>query len=146
MGCNIHTHIEVQKDGMWHHYSAPSIRRDYFLYAVIAGERLDCLRKSEQEEIRPVAKCKMLPDDITQVTRICYEQDKALGIHNISVLTAEDLVELQSKLYEYNPWVQRTGLDEYDLEHSVFGTYINGNTLAQHQGWDDLRVICWFDN
>ena len=35
---------------------------------------------------------------------------------------------------------------EYELETGILHTFINGNTLAQHQGWDDLRLIFWFDN
>jgi hypothetical protein len=143
MGCDIHVHIEVQKDGVWHHFAAPKIRRDYFLFAVIAGERADLLRNSDK--ITPVAKVHRLPGDISLVTRVSVEQDKRLGIHNFGVLSAADLIELQNQLYALNPHIGRTGCDELDLEWSIFRTFINGNTLAQHQGWDDLRVVFWFD-
>lgn len=96
MGCDIHVHIEVQKDGVWHHFAAPKIRRDYFLFAVIAGERADLLRNSDK--ITPVAKVHRLPGDISLVTRVSVEQDKRLGIHNFGVLSAADLIELQNQL------------------------------------------------
>lgn len=144
MGCDIHAHIEVKKDGIWHHFSTPKIERNYHLFAVIAGVRMDLAR--ENEHIRPVAKVHRLPDDISLVTKCCHEQDKSLGIHDTGILTAHDLVMLQEELYRLNPHVERTGIDQYDLEHSIFKTYINGNTLAQHQGWDDVRIIFWFDN
>jgi len=146
MGCIIHVHIEVKKDGVWHHFGAPTVNQNYELFAVIAGERLDDFRDSERQKIRPVAKIHSLPEDISLVTCISYEQDKGLGIHNIGVLTADDLIKLQDQLYELNPWVDRTACSKLDLEWSLFHTFINGNILADHQGWDDLRIVFWFDN
>lgn len=114
MGCDIHVHIEVQKDGVWHHFAAPKVERNYFLFAVIAGERTDLLRDSDK--ITPVAKVHELPGDISLVTRVSVEQDKGLGIHNFGVLSAADLIELQDQLYALNPHIGRTGCDELDLE------------------------------
>lgn len=146
MGCNIHVHIEVKKNDIWYHFSAPRVDRNYILFAVIAGVRMDTLRESDRNSIKPVAKIHQLPDDISFVTQTCYYQDKRRGLHDVGVLTAEDLDVLQNELYKLHPWVGRTGCDELDLEWSIFRTSINGNTLADHQDWDDLRVVFWFDN
>ena len=142
MGCFMRTHIEVKKNGRWYHLSQPMVRQDYYLYTVIAGVRAD-----NYPRVKPVANIHTIPDDISFVTQMCLEQDKSgYFIHDEGVLTAEDLQLLQDRLYEYNPSIQRTGCDELDLEESVFRTYINGNTLSEHQGWDDLRIVFWFDN
>ena len=55
------------------------------------------------------------------------------------------LEELQQRINEV---VHVSNVDsmEYELETGILHTFINGNTLAQHQGWDDLRLIFWFDN
>lgn len=140
MGCSAHTHIEVKKDGKWFHFGAPNVKQNYILFAAMAGERLNDLRESTRNAIRPVARIHAMPNDISEVTKFCYEQDKKhYYLHNITVLEAKDLRPLQKHLDE---------LDErrYDLEENVFYTYINDNSLASHQGWDDLRIIMWFDN
>lgn len=144
MGCNIHAHIEVKKDGQWHHFGQPNVERNYYVFSVIAGERIsDCFL----DGVFPVAHIHEIPSDISFVTRVCLEQDKIrYRIHNPGVLLAEDLPELQDCLYEARPSIERTGIDELDLEHSIFRTYINGSTLAKHDGWDDLRIVFWFDN
>lgn len=145
MGSNISAHIEVKRDGVWHHLGQPRIDRDYLLFAAIGGERIGCFAASPiRDLIKPVASVKVLPDDISLVTRIGYEYDKNRGLHNISVLTAEDLPMLQDQLYKLRPEVSPMGCDELDLEWSIFRTFVNGSALADHPGWDDLRIVCWF--
>lgn len=142
MGCNAHVHIEVKKNEKWYHFAAPDVRRDYFVYAAMAGERLEDLPQCIQKRICPAAESHEMPNDISEVTEICYKQDgEAYHLHNVSVITAEGLHRLQQNLNELNALPR-----SYDLEEDIFHTYVGGNTLAQHQGWDDLRVILWFDN
>ena len=144
MGTSIHAHVEVKKDGQWHHYHAPIVERNYELFGMMAGVRAMLTRDGRL--FKPVASIKGLPEDISLVTKVAYEQDKGKGVHHESVLTAEDIVKLQDLLYWAHPEVVRTGIDELDLEYSIFRTYINGNCIHSHQGWDDVRIVCWFDN
>lgn len=147
MGCTMHAHIEVKRDGRWLHYGAPDVQRDYIVFAVISGERIDSFRKSTREQIIPQASVKGLPDNMSEVTEFCYQQDKeGVSVHGEGVLTAEDLKNLQKHLNELSErWCGRRCTD-YDLEEGIFKTYINGNTIALHQGWDDVRIVFWYDN
>lgn len=142
MGAMIHAHIEVKKDAQWFHYAAPAFRRDYELFALIAGVRAE----GRLADVQRIATGYGLPEDMSEVTRICREQDSGYGIHDEGYMTAADVKALQEALYTRHPEVRRTGIDEMDLEYSIFKTYVNGGTLAAHEGWDDLRVIFWFDN
>jgi len=142
MGAMIHAHIEVKKDGKWFHYAAPVLQRDYELFALIARVRAE----GWLADVQRIATGYGLPEDMSEVTRICHEQDSGYGIHDEGYMTAADVKALQEALYARHPEVLRTGIDKLDLEYSVFKTYINGSTLAVHDGWDDLRVVFWFDN
>lgn len=144
MGCDIHVHIEVKKNGEWFHFGSPKLTRDYLLFALIDGVRKEGLLHSDKVE--PVAKIHDLPKDMCFVTRMCFDQDAGLGVHNIGVLAAGDLVELQNKLYALGPMFGRQGFEELDLEWGIFKTFINGNAMSEHKGWDDLRIVFWFDN
>lgn len=139
-----HAHIEVLKGRTWLHFAAPDMgegRPDYLLDAVMAGEGLEYLRESTRAMAgEPAAGCHALPADISEVTKACYEHDqKAYGVHNISVLTAEDLPRLQRRMEGIKGY-------RYSLEGHVFHTSINGGPLSKHKGWDGLRIILWFNN
>lgn len=141
MGANIHAHIEVSKNHQWAHFAAPAVARHYTLYNLIAG-----IRDNPADNNPPVCKHFGLPDDISPVTRICHEQDAGYGLHHEGVLDADDIRELQDRLYDIHPETRRTGIDPLDLESSIFHTYIAGNCIASHQGFDDVRIVFWFDN
>lgn len=143
MGCNIHAHIELKKDGRWHHFAAPNIKRNYKLFALMGAERADALVGTG---VQPVKHAIGIPGDATETTLICREQDASRGVHNECVLYASEIETLQDRLYELYPDVKRTGIDELDLEDSIFRTYVNGGTIARHDGWDDARIVFWFDN
>lgn len=140
MGTNIKAHIEVQKDGVWYHYAAPHVLRDYTLFAAICGERIN---PDWPVQPRPVSTHHEFPADMSFVTRRCLEVDK-YG-RNPGWLTADELVKLQDELYRVNPEIKRTGIDPLDLEESILRTYIAGNSIARHDGWDDVRLVYWFD-
>ena len=85
-----------------------------------------------------------LPADMSEVTAFCYEQDSNMcRLHGEFVLTAEDIKNLQKHLWEENEYDPKA---KWDLEDAIFHTYINGNTISAHQGWDDVRIIGWYDN
>ncbi len=142
MGTTIHAHIEVKRGNRWLHYGAPNVDRNYFVFACISGERKEDLREPIRSRIKPQASITGLPDDMSEVTKFCYNQDKhGMITHGEGVLTADNLRSLQSHLREDNDFYIR-----YDLEEDVFRTYINGNSIASHQGWDDVRIVFWYDN
>lgn len=146
MGTTIHAHIEVKRGMRWVHYGAPNVDRNYLLFAAINHERIEDFRPSIREQIIPQASIKDLPNDMSEVTEFCYLQDKSgMKLHGEGVLTAEDIRNLQNHLYELTN-TELNYINKYDLEESIFRTYINGNSIASHQGWDDVRIIFWYDN
>ena len=120
MGTTIHAHIEVKLNGKWEHFAAPSVKRDYRIFVAISSERIDGL--SPKHRPVPVSKHHELPEDASAVTRACAEHDRGLGVHGFGYLEAEDIAKLQDELYRVSPEVKRTGIDELDLECSVFHT------------------------
>ena len=147
MGTTMHAHIEVKKDGKWLHYGCPAIARNYLVFACINGMCKEALEGSPKvyERIQPVAKTDKLPDDMTEITRICLDMDRSdYTLKGYGVLDAGDLYRLQKLLWSI-PGV-KSGATEYDLEESFFKTYIGGGAIAVARGFDDVRVIFWYDN
>ena len=136
MGASIHMHIELKSGDTWHHYSAPHIFRNTVFFDLVSGM---------YERIKPVTSPRGLPQDITFVTKFCYDQDRSgYHLHHEGWLGADEIVKLQRcMIQEY----ESRGLDrmDADLDDNFFHTYINGNSVIQHQGWDDVRFIFWFD-
>lgn len=129
MGRTIHAHIEAKIDNDWHHYAAPSVTRDTVFFDLITNGNYG----------------KEMPQDATVVTRRCCELDEKLyRLHDLRVVPASELAALQAALHAaYKEPGYAMG---HDFEHSVFRTYVNGGTLSEHPGFDDLRIVCWFDN
>lgn len=139
MGAKIHMHLEVKKDGRWLHFAVPHMYRGCQFFNLLAG-----IYSGE-----PIVPLRGLPSEVdgecmSEVTRFCYNQDRqGYRLHHEGYLLAEELVALQERLWDI---FGDKGKDEHDLEFGYFHTCINGNTIAQHQGWDDVRLIFWFDN
>lgn len=145
MGCNMHTHIEVKKDGKWYHFAAPLVERDYALFTMIAGQGLNRAPFDMTGE-SGVASTYRLPDDVSEVTRECYAQDNdRFSIHDVRVLDAYETEQLQLKLNEHCNPLEKNGKG-CDLERDIFRTYVNSNAISAHDGWNDVRIVCWFDN
>lgn len=146
MGTTMHAHIEVKKDGRWLHYGCPDVRRDYILFACINGTRREDFYESEPEiynKINPVARIHKLPDDISEVTKICLATDSAsCKLKGVGVLDSDDLIVLQHHLLEF----KEPDGPGYDLEEDIFKSYIGGNSIVRHEGFDDSRIVFWFDN
>lgn len=137
MGASIHMHIEVRSGDTWHHYAAPHMFRNGIFFDLVAGIN---------GKLQPVVPPRGLPENLSFITRHDWEQDsKSYRLHHAGWLSAEELAELQERLKEVCGNSARSHLD-YDLEEGFLHTYINGNALTLHQGWNDLRFIFWFDN
>lgn len=90
-----------------------------------------------------------LPADASTVTKVAYEEDKKLNhLRCLTVLDNEAIRNLQKALGElrHNKRDLMTGFRADDLEEIVFHTYIASEALVEHKGWDDIRIICWFEN
>lgn len=143
MSTTLYAHVEVRLDGRWEHFSAHSIAKNYLLCAAINGTRADDLRPG-REIPKPAYGTKGIPADATAVTKTCIACEVAESPRNACTLDADQIAAVQDELYRVRPEVRRTGIDEFDFEHSIFHTYINGNSIAAHTGFEDVRMICAF--
>lgn len=144
MSTTLYAHVEVKLDRTWHHFSAHAIHKNYLLAAAINGTRSDDL-KPGREIPRPQARIHKMPEDATVITRACIAREVSANPKNICTLDANQIAAVQDELYRVRPEVKRTGIDEFDFEHSIFHTYINGGSIAGHSGFEDVRMICAFD-
>lgn len=134
---NMHAHIEVLKEETWHHLTEVTLT-NFILIAAINGQDLEYLRESIRSRITPQAMSNEIPKDATELTRICYEYDQNRVISK-GHMTKTDLVCLQEHLHEINPYADKS---KWKLEH-LFRTTIHNGTLAEHIGFDDVRIIFW---
>lgn len=143
MGTTMHAHIEVKKDGKWLHYGCPDVSRDYLVFACVDGTRKNSFKDSapsSYDRIRPVCGIHELPDDMSEVTSVCLEEDRDCGLKGFGVIYAPEIAALQKELKELMP----SGLN--DLEEDIFKTYIAGGSIAAHKGFEDVRIVFWYDN
>lgn len=148
MGCDIHLHIEVKIEGIWHHYAAPSINRNYYLFEKMAGVRGDV-----NNAISPP---KGFPNNATELTNIVYQNEEC-GSHSVSWLGIDEIMKLEDWLKSIST-KETDGYAKYDLEYDILRTYLGGDSFT---GWkrdpevgsplspamvEDVRFIFWFDN
>ena len=145
MGCDIHLHIELKIDDVWHHFGAPSVRRDYHLFEKLAG-----VRGSESVAITPP---KGLPSDCSLITQKAAEYWEEDG-HSTSWLGVDEIMILEDWLGSL-PTSDNAQFMHNDLEYSILHTYLQGNSFT---GWkrypeddrpydvEDVRFVFWFDN
>lgn len=140
----LQAHIEVKMEKKWFHYAAPNVTPNYILYAALNGEGLGALRESFRERFKDQASSiPGLPEDLSLATDFChaYDMENAMEVYGECILTADDICALQKILKEVNP-------DDYpgtwNLEEAIFHTYVNGEPIAEHAGFDDVRILCWY--
>ena len=140
MGCDIHLHIEIRVNSQWYHYNHPNIRRNYALFAKMAGVRGD---------ERPIAMLRGLPDDVTFTTKFDCEHWGPYG-HSHSWLSSGEVGMLG---VWYDAMIA-------DTEQSrIFGLsdrvgYLFGNSYKHFHKYredfpsevEDFRFVFWFDN
>jgi hypothetical protein len=141
MGCDIHIHVEVKVNGTWHHYSHPSIARNYSLFARMANVR-------NGGNIAPISEPRGLPPDVTFTTKIDCDHYGNDG-HSHSWLSAKEvaaLLEWQNSREIYSPaWSFATSLGclfsgtwDWDLHPEDLDAY--------PPGFEDARLVFWFDS
>ena len=142
MGCDIHAHLEAKKDGAWHHLGSLDIDRDYVLFAILGGARLDVAQARTDKKIVPMANMSGIPDNASAETRRGFDRDGAYFFtHSPGAIYASQLPRLKRMLEKVDP-CYRNGAN---LEEDVFHARVNDGTLTEHKGWDDLRIVFWFD-
>ena len=143
MSTTLYAHVEVKLDGAWHHFSAHAIHKNYLLCAAINGTRADDLKPGRAIP-KPVRGTRGIPADATALTKACIAREVSPNPRNACALDAAQIAAVQDELYRVRPEVERTGIDEFDFEHSIFHTYVNGNSIASGGGFEDVRMICAF--
>lgn len=133
MGCDIHLHIEIKVDGIWEHWSAPSVGRNYLLFAIMAGVR-------NYNEITPVAKPKGLPQDISKLTKMDYNQ-MAGDAHTASYLDHKEMAKVEAMYKNELPEE-----DFFSIEHDILRCYLFGNSFTPNNKISEIRFVFWFDN
>lgn len=146
MGCDIHVHIEVKIKGKWEHYSTCKGMQNYRMFALWAGVR-------NEYDIKPFVEPRGLPDDITAMTRFDWDR-QSVDWHTPSFFTFEEIASLSKRMVE-----EEIIESKYDLEPMVLGRcYLFGHSIGSHHkypedwkklkelGFEDCRIVFWFDN
>ncbi len=134
MGFDIKAHIEVKIHKQWHHYSCPSILRNYDLMDFLGAE--NSLSRNNR------FKAKGLPEDISVVTRIAYNRDVA-NLFNPSWLTPDELKIVSSKFPQLDSFNIMQGNElGYLFDNSVERFYEYRSDYPQEI--EDVRMVFWF--
>lgn len=138
MGCDIHAFVEIKINNAWYLFNQPCIDRCYPLFTKIAGVRR---RNDDIVQITPV---RGLPDDVAFATKFCSEYQGSDG-HNHTWLTSAEAGEVQEW------YLQRFRKDQ--LFGWLFGNNIDSYVRYPRDGhklhslgFQDARVVIWFDN
>lgn len=134
MGCDIHLHVEIKVDSVWHHYNHPNVDRSYDLFRKMAG-----IRPSEDGPT-PIAEPRGLPVDISFITEmdVCDRDGYShswLGPSEIKKVTE---------------WFESI----YGCRHPPIFGYLFGFRIyarldvpeTKPQEIEDVRIVFWFDN
>ena len=144
MGCDIHLHVEVQIDGIWHHYATPRISQNYKLFAKMAGVR-------NYDNIEPITQPRGLPLDVTFITQFDSEQVWGVDGHNHSWLTSQEVADI----FKFEKIIQTHGKRsrriswDYEETGYLFGNgYDDFHTYREDypKRLNDFRWVFWFDN
>lgn len=143
MGCDIHLHVEVKHETKgWLHYSHPKIDRWYDLFARMADVRND------DREIDPISKPRGLPDDASEMTRLCYEWDDG-DAHSASWLERDE-IKLLNEFIQQHPMNSERRWHDFDARCGyLFGSSLecdpSGRGTSRPAWIVDCRVVFWFD-
>lgn len=144
MGCDIHLHIELKVNGKWEHYSCPSVSRHKVMFAKMVG--VDTWGR-----IIVNTDCRGVPDDISEMTRLCLEYDRSCCSQHSEHWLSSSEVDSLSRWYEseQNPSRKYFEVFEADFLHcylldSSFAGFQKGD--HGYPSWlEDYRFVFWFD-
>ncbi len=130
MGCDLHVHVELMINGLWEHYQHLDPPRNYAVFSLMANVRND-------GSITPFKEPSGLPENITQITKIDYENE---NYRSASSFSQEEIKGFAARLWDEF----KIDLEEY-LEAYLFGnTYGHKESLLPNI--NDVRFVFWFDN
>jgi hypothetical protein len=110
------------------------------MFARMAGVR------NYDDEIEPIAAPRGLPDDITEITRLCYEWEKD-DAHSMSWLNGSELQMLADWIATREDVTNLEGKFGYLFGNSLGGLAKYGNNGRSYPPWlVDVRLVFWFDN
>ena len=145
MGCDIHLSVEIKVKGVWLHYNRPYIHRNYYLFCMMAGVR----QYNAPAEPKPISQPRGLPTEpISDVTSFLLDYDGP-DAHSVSWLSAEEAGKVQGW------WSKDSGLERH---HPPLFGYLFGNAIDSYikypedgsrlkeRGYEDARLVFWFDN
>jgi len=175
MGCDIHCFAEVKIGGKWEFYGELDISRDYELFSSMAECGRNGYAKGHsdwmegmRERWEPIVPNRGLPEDLTFMTRIFYNQ-MPLDAHGMSWLNrAEVKTIIDNHKIKCNKWDEEDGKDIhgrnisnnwFDFQYHQIGylfglswTSFDPNKREQmdDEGFpkevEDFRWVFWFDN
>ena len=146
MGCDVHLHIEVKIEDEWHHLNHLEPKRNYAMFAKMAGVRNDSTGET------PLALPRGLPGDATKLTLIDSAAWGSDGHHHswLSWEEVEDLDEFAEHLGPMGPKEEGCQFEVWlGNRGAVFlfeDGWERGGEGAAERGITDLRFVFWFDN
>jgi hypothetical protein len=142
MGCDIHAHVEIKKDGEWIHWQSLRIERDYDLFEKMAGVR--------GHDDNAISAPRGLPDDVSASSKLASDIDGEDG-HSHSWLSLAEMIELEA-------WIESRPNRRVRVYDSIGYLFGNGwkdfgepvpeycEAKAKELGVSDVRLVFWFDN
>jgi hypothetical protein len=148
MGTDIHCVIEfkLKITGNWELFGYSSGYRNYQLFSRIADVRNEPY--GHKDYIEPIHAPRGFPDDAAELTRILYGWSELA--FSATYLTRDELLSLQewwkdscARLYAPD-LVEALGFTHGLPVGCTFDWACRDNHLVNY--FDDVRLICWFDN
>lgn len=170
MGCDIHEHFEVRRDGGWTridvlprvdwdlttheeeeaYWNLPLFMdRDYELFAILAGVR-------NRLGVRPISPPRGVPKDSSEATRAAWDIARTSPeIHSASWLSLQEFLEFDWDQPLIYSGLREEGIRPYVHHFLTYRDAVSDNNfvnrgLAQLQTLvenpADLRMVFWFDS
>ncbi len=137
MGCDCHSHVEIQVNNKWVYAGQISISRNYALFGVLAGVR--------NEDITCVSgKEKGLPKEVSKPMSI-FSEDYGRDGHSHSYLDYNEMLEAK-KIYEKYTY------ENWQAEKEQYRKFPKGiiETMEQLKTTfpkiTNVRLVFYFDN
>lgn len=140
MAFEIKSHLEVKIDGQWHHYSVPSIVRNYKLFSLLGFDFTHRGIPNRKDTITS----KGLPEDCSYITKLSYNPQECFYPSWINVEELNKVIASFSELSSFN-------YDELPKMRNLLG-YLFDNSVEKFiehredypQFLEDVRIVFWF--
>lgn len=144
MGCDIHFHSEIKIKGIWHHHAERRLKRNYRVFAKLAGVRNDF-------GTVPISEPKGWPEDSTLMSNMDKDKYGSDG-HSHSWLSAKEIQKFHEWLYR-DAFIGAAADAGWAYEHEnlpyFLGNHFDG-FIKYPKDWpseiEDVRYVFFFDN